>query len=315
MVRFAVVPVLTVVLSTTTHGFITPRHNHHIQQQILQSSERLSLPLFAERDSDSTAGKGFGDTSKEFVDKSYGDGGRPSTSDDIDVETAMSSFFESKEEWLPLFRCMSASTSPPASSHLSGGPIGSPIEFLESAPWKQLPALPTNDDELAAVSNFLDVMQQSLVEIPVNEYVEEDASDVHFIEEGRRILAIARFHVPIGSKGGHDELFKTCWSEMAELRRSDAEGTGSIIILPDYEMADLRQFAENNLHMPLDWLGVAHDFEVSSLERGVPAVRILYKLGGIPIPETDEDDEDVGVEILHSRTNTQQEPTDSTPLR
>ena len=59
----------------------------------------------------------------------------------------------------------------------------------------------------------------------------------------------------------------------------------SIILLPGYDIVDLRRFMDMNLRRPLDWLGVSDSFEVSSFSRGVSAIRILHKLSDIPTDE------------------------------
>ncbi len=90
---------------------------------------------------------------------------------------------------------------------------------------------------------------------------------MHFLEEGRRTIAVTRFHV-LGyddrNRGGGDgddnggaraaivddddddidrargrrcdwetELFRTCWSEIAHLTYRDECDTGSLVLLPD----------------------------------------------------------------------------------
>ena len=147
-------------------------------------------------------------------------------------------------------------------------------------------------------------MHQSLLDIPVNEVpgfedtamtIEDDEDDVHFLEEGRRLLALSRFHVLRDNRGGSvesvDALFAHVWSELAELARADTPHTGSIILLPDYELDSLRRFTDMSVQQPLRWLGLmggsgssaassttAARFEVVSLQRDSPAIRVLYKL-------------------------------------
>lgn len=241
---------------------------------------------------------GFGSSSSSsakrgFKDQTYGPASQPSIPNDIiDMEGAMDAFFSTNCEWNPLFRSFLSSPTAPASSLLlSGQEEGefindNNLKFHEDTPWKQLDGAPTSDTDLAFVASFLDSVQQSLLDIPVDEATGDDASDLHFIEEGRRLLVVSRFHVLSSSSSVSrvelfDELFTTCWSEMAELQRVDEADTGSLILLPDYNMDDLRRFADMNLHRPLDWLGTDH-FEVTSMERGYPAIRILHKLSDIP---------------------------------
>jgi hypothetical protein len=44
----------------------------------------------------------------------------------------------------------------------------------------------------------------------------------------------------------------------------------------------LRRFADMNVVRPLEWLGLQSDFEVVSLQRDSPAIRLLYKLNRMP---------------------------------
>lgn len=237
-------------------------------------------------------GKGFGSSksgkSKGFasVERTYGKEVNTPIKDVIDVEGAMEAFFSANEEWSPLFRSFATSPGVPAMSYL-GGSHGQDVEFSESSsPWKKLQAVPTEESEKEVVSQVLDSMQQSLVDIPVNEKVKEDEMDLHFLEEGRRMLTLTRFQVIQGNGGGsvdnYETLFSVCWNELAELRITGEPDTGSLIILPDYDMASLRRFTDMNLLRPLQWLGIEKDFEVASMERGSPAIRLLHKLSDIP---------------------------------
>lgn len=222
------------------------------------------------------------------IEKTYGRSASAPLDVTIDVEAAMNSFFSANEEFAPLFRCMATSASVPAMDFLAGNePHGSPITFGQETPWKQLDAIPTgNEQAMTYVARFLDDVQRALVEIPVSDSKEADANDLHFIEEGRRMLRIGRFHVLPDIKAGcidsHKTLFATCWSEIAELRRADEVDTGSVIILPDHDIDDLRRFIDMNVQRPLEWLGIAELFEVASLQRDSPAIRLLHKLEDIP---------------------------------
>jgi hypothetical protein len=133
-------------------------------------------------------------------------------------------------------------------------------------------------------------MHESLLAIPITESAggAEDENDLHFLEEGRRMLAVGRFHVVRPAKDAdtnrdeaswraarYDRLFSTCWSELME-------HTGSLILFPDSELTDLRRFADMNLIRPLEWLGVRNDFEIVSMERGSPAIRLIYRLQDMP---------------------------------
>jgi hypothetical protein len=183
----------------------------------------------------------------------------------------------------------------------SGGTLSETIEieFHEnSSPWRQRPAVPNHDDDRAVLAKFLDAMHQSLLAIPVNEVpdpdtAEDDEDDVHFLEEGRRMLAISRFHVLRENQGGSveavDALFSHVWSELMELSRADTQHTGSIILLPDYELDSLRRFTDMSVKQPLKWLGNA-DFEVVTLLRDSPGIRLLYKLQDMPSGAYTEDE-------------------------
>ena len=222
------------------------------------------------------------------IEKTYGRSASAPLDVTIDVEAAMNAFFGTNEEFAPLFRCMATSQTVPAMDFLAGDePHGAPITFGPDTPWRQLDAIPSgNDEAMTYVARFLDDVQRALVAIPVTDSKEADANDLHFIEEGRRMLRIGRFHVLPDVRAGcidsHRTLFATCWSELAELRRADEVDTGSVIILPDHDVEDLRRFIDMNIQRPLEWLGLADLFEVASLQRDSPAIRLLHKLEDIP---------------------------------
>jgi len=90
-----------------------------------------------------------------------------------------------------------------------------------------------------------------LLDIPLDE-VMTGINDRHFLEEGRRTIAVTRFHV-LDDEYGHresaddddddddgreegqcqnydweTELFRTCWSEIAHLTYQDVGDTGSL---------------------------------------------------------------------------------------
>lgn len=231
------------------------------------------------------------------MEKSYGPGASSPLKDLIDNEGAMKEFFETNEEWWPLFRSVTQSATAPSMSFL-GGKHGEAIDINEeAAPWEELQQQPSDEKDRHVLAAFLDAMQQSLLDIPVNELVEDDDNDLHFLEEGRRMLALNRFHVLRDNSGGSienfDSLFKTVWCELALLTQSDEESTGSLIVLPDYDLKDLRRFTDMNLLRPLEWLGLEDRFEISSLKRDSPAIRLIYKLQDMP---TDDYLADVKVE-------------------
>lgn len=249
-------------------------------------------------------GQGFGSSSsrkngkKLALDKTYGKQatGKSTNFENeiIDVNEAMDSFFSEKEEWFPLFRSFLSSIEAPAVNYLLDDVDGfkftnegnDQISFGADTPWQQQVPVSEGTDpaKTMVLSTFLDSMQRSLTEIPVDGEKKEDEFDLHFIEEGRRMLVVNRFHVIDDQQ---QCLFTTVWSELLELWLQNEPNTGSLILLPDFELHDVRRFTEMNLHRPLDWLGVpAGSFEVASLEKGVCGIRIIYKLQGIPdIPQ------------------------------
>ena len=233
-------------------------------------------------------GKGFGKDSPNYSPppKSYGEKELSPIQDLIDEESSMREFFESNEDWQPLFRSLVAiGDSVPATSFLDGN--DDEFEFSEtSAPWKKLAAIPTDESDISILEKFLDAMQTSLIEdIPVDETTKDDDNDLHFIEEGRRMLVCSRYHVIQGiEKGSIDtfhRLFSVCWSEIVELREADEIDTGSLIVTPGFDYHDLRRFVDINLQRPLQWLGV-DGFEVACLEKGgLGVIRIIHKLSEI----------------------------------
>ena len=226
------------------------------------------------------AGQGFGKDAPKRPSKTYEN---PIIRDVIDAEAAMSHFFSSREEWLPLFRWMATDPDCPAESFL-GGDLLSELEFHEeTTPWRRLEAIPNDEDDRMVLASFLDETQQALIEIPVSNSKEDDEDDIEFLEEGRRLLALQRFHVLRSESVMDNTLFETCWNELAHLTEQDEAHTGSIILLPDCDdLADLRRFTDMNLMRPLEWLGLDEFFEISSFSRGSPAIRLFYKLNDMP---------------------------------
>ena len=94
------------------------------------------------------------------------------------------------------------------------------------------------------------------------------------------------FHVITGVEDGsidsHERLFSTCWSEITHLIQEGEANTGSLILVPGCSVDNLRRFADMNLQRPLQWLGLATSFEVASMKRGSPAIRLIHKLSDIP---------------------------------
>lgn len=237
------------------------------------------------------AGQGFGKKSGG-PKKTYGAEASSPVKDIIDIESAMKDFFSTNDEWGPLFRSLVDGPSVPAMSYIDHHDTSS-FEFHErTSPWRRLDAIPTGDFERETLASFLDNMQSSLLDIPVTEGTEDDDNDLQFLEEGRRLLVCSRFHVVQGveanSVESYSNLFSICWNEIAELSQVNEPSTGSIILVPGCDLADLMRFADINLHRPLEWLGLKSIFEVSSLERGSAAIRLIHKLEDIPEVEEEE---------------------------
>lgn len=239
------------------------------------------------------SGMGFGkdgrDGKQPLSKKSYGEEALAPIKDLIDEESGMREFFLSNEEWQPLFRSLVGNSLVPAMSFMvSPSTATKDFDFdEETKPWRRLQAIPTKEDDKAVLAEFLDAMQNSLIDIPVDESVKEDDNDLHFIEEGRRMLVCSRFHVVKGMEKGSiesfDSLFATCWSEIIELRQVNEIDTGSLIVVPGLGYDDLRRFVDMNLQRPLQWLGIQDVFEVASLEHGgLGVVRLIHKLSEIP---------------------------------
>ena len=238
-------------------------------------------------------GKGFGKDSENFASpaKSYCEKELSPIKDLIDEESSMREFFESNEEWQPLFRSIATDSSVPAMSFINQeeeDDDDANFEFTEtSSPWKKLAAIPTDESDITILGKFLDAMQKSLIEdIPVDETTKDDENDIQFVEEGRRMLVCSRYHVVQGMEKGSidtfDRLFSICWSEIMELRETNEIDTGSLIVTPGFDYDDLRRFVDMNLQRPLQWLGL-DGFEVASLEKGgLGVLRIIHKLSDIP---------------------------------
>lgn len=253
---------LLCIAPMTTWGFIASCGHHRQHHGVLQPEQRHGLASVV-RDGNSNS-----------------------------VE-AMSDFFLSNNDWHPVFRSLAADSSVPAMSFLrdvdeisissisSVGAIWDDATTMTSTsvrPWKQLQAIPTGEHERRVVAGFLDAMQQALLEIPCLSE-EDDEFDAQFIEEGRRMLAVSRFQV----LSEECDLFSTCWNELLELVRLDEPNTGSLIVLPPgYDVEQLQSFTNANLQQPLEWLGLDLSFEISSITRGNPALRMLHKLSAIP---------------------------------
>eukprot|EP00547_Thalassionema_nitzschioides_P000660 CAMPEP_0194214586 /NCGR_PEP_ID=MMETSP0156-20130528/15862_1 /TAXON_ID=33649 /ORGANISM="Thalassionema nitzschioides, Strain L26-B" /LENGTH=321 /DNA_ID=CAMNT_0038942877 /DNA_START=27 /DNA_END=992 /DNA_ORIENTATION=- len=284
---------------------------HGFQCSELRRLREISelLPLFTEKRTSGGGGMGFGKGGEKkqkrkytLDDKSYAS--TPvAASDQTQEEThaSMSEFFKTYNEWSPLFKEFMVDTNPLAHSFLHE------VEEIENIwgidtmenrnVWRLLPGKPTDDAALAHVGTFLDEWQRSLLEIPIDAMTREEEigkgmNDMHFLEEGRRTIAVSRFQVLDGNVGAtedwENELFRTCWSELAHLMSQDEIDTGSLVLLPglpiglgENGLEYINRFVEEKLVRPISWLGRDNDWEIVAMERGNLGIRLLHKLSAM----------------------------------
>jgi hypothetical protein len=260
--------------------------------------------------------RGFGKSSKPLdpMEKTYD----LAPAEAIDEKVAMEDFFKTYTEWHPLFASIATHDEVPASTHIdlsgygNGNGIGngngeqSILEFDNDTPWVKLPDAPSGPDKesrVASIALVLDSFQKALTDIPVSEklYTQdaEDNNDLHLLEEGRRLLVLQRFQVidAVGGADGdndnHDELFRTCWSEIHHLVSEGGGDTGSLIILEDSDdEMDLANFVDTKIRLPLQFLGLGGLLEVAGFERGKQCVRLIQNLGAMPSLEERDDELD-----------------------
>jgi hypothetical protein len=233
--------------------------------------------------------------------------------DVIDEEAAMTSFFSTREEWSATFRLLAGESLPKDTRALLTATVGTSSSLWpdedhhgndenKEPPWQQYQGVPQDDKDRAVLETFLNSMHQALLDIPVTDsYVGqgeplENDNDRQFLEEGRRMLAVNRYHVLSDNAGSSlqstDALFTYCWSELRQLVHAGQTHTGSIILLPRYARRDLERFTEMNVARPLSWLGLESVFEVcANLQFGAPAIRMLYKLDDMPVVSDDDNSE------------------------
>mmetsp|Transcript_28663 Transcript_28663/g.42106 ORF Transcript_28663/g.42106 Transcript_28663/m.42106 type:complete len:341 (-) Transcript_28663:251-1273(-) len=250
-------------------------------------------------------------------DKSYGSSSSSPSSPSAEMminNQTPEEFFTTYNEWMPLFQeykqhslahsflTSDDNTQQPSDDTLWG------ISTLENRnPWRLLPSKPESPTPLSHLGTFLDEWQRSLLDIPIDTLTREEDigkgnNDLHFLEEGRRVIAVTRFHVLDGNDYGSEEwemeLFRTCWSEMGKLMSENVEDTGSLVVLPNTatSLEYVQQFVQTKLVQPATWMGRSGDWEIVAMERGNLAVRLLYKLSAIPdlsekySPEDEEDE-------------------------
>ncbi len=197
--------------------------------------------------------------------------------------SAMEAFFTQRSDYLDVFRNMVGEEL--ASNTESLLDSFDAADTAENSPILSLNAIPTLDTDKQIVSDFLDSIHQSLLDIPVTvgeSENEETQEDLDFLEEGRRLLTIGRFHVVNDASNDMDQLFRYCWSELDYLHRSGTAHSGTLLVLPHHtNRQELEHFTETNLRRPLSWLG-NRDFEIHHLERSVSAIRFIYKLQPLP---------------------------------
>lgn len=232
----------------------------------------------------------------------------------IEEHEAMEGFFATYQEWHPLFASIAAHDQVPASTHIPFDQHQDPqntknssLQFTNDTPWNELPSTPSGDDKeekIATIALVLDAFQKALTDIPVSEKLysknADDNNDLHFLEEGRRMLVLQRFHVLGEDCCTEDELFQTCWSEIYHLVSKGGGDMGSLIILDGddeeeeesdgeeensdgaVELIDLEHFVDTKIRLPLLFLGLGDMLEVASFERGRQCVRLIQNLGAIP---------------------------------
>jgi len=303
---------LTVAFIVTTPIIIPVRQQQQKQQQ---KQQQQSMALCARsassrsNGSSSSSGNNKSNNEESMAASRFEIFQRSSSSivqlgaDDDDDGVRMAAFFEKHDDWLPLFGSLAADSSVPAMVHLeTSNDDDSTAEFdfdfeasSSTFPWKPLAAIPDNEEDKQVIGAFLDGTQAALMALPALQE-EEDETDMAFLLEGRRMLAVSRFQVvrnantaaDAGTTTNTDDLlFATCWNELTQLIRDDQSNTGSLILLPDTYTGSgddggkslLSHFCTTRLQQPLEWLGMDGSFEIASInDSQIPALRLLHKL-------------------------------------
>ena len=286
------------------------RHDNRVRSMATSSSE-----LDAKKPG--AGGKGFGVSKKKqpkysIEDKSYNLQSTLGESSAEDTHARMVDFFSTNIDWKPLFRYVVGPDDTQATPFLADvehQSIWGMSTIEQRNPWRLLPSKPTEQSSLDVLSVFLDELQRSLLDIPLDSIITGE-NDLHFLEEGRRTIAVTRFHVLDDNHGFTTEsdganwqeaLFETCWSEIAHGMSQDEVDSGSLVLLPhlkdDVGLDCVKEFVEKKLIQPIHWLGRGSDWEIVAMERGSVGVRLLYKLGAMPdLKDRDRgSDEEIGL--------------------
>ena len=277
----------TLTAQAFTSPHVIPRHRSALHAKRPNRGRRYDTP-----------NKGFGKRPAPLdINKSYDQTITPQSHQDAEV--AMHQFFTTYSDWHPLFLDVMSNPSAKAHMHLLPHANQEEIWSTPSNPWKILPEKPESQSKLSTMSHFLDEWQKSLENIPMDAFKNvEGGYDLHFLEEGRRTIAVTRFHVMNTSDAGasatkegewESQLFEMCWSELGHLMNQNENDTGSLILLPsdmivssEISLERVQEFVGEKLIRPIEWLGRGEDWEIVAMERGVVGVRLLYKLGEIP---------------------------------
>ena len=229
----------------------------------------------------------------------------PSATSDVETDP------ESVAQWFSAhqhesFAMLASADSPAALAGLvspAGGdaPAAPPLDITEG---------PMGDADRALIGDVLNYLQMRLV----NQGDEDGDGDKEldddedfsgeggFIAEGRRLLAVKRFHIVRGTDEA--EVWRRCWDELSYLGVTaaranigpDDEGDGALVLMPDF-VGDARTFALEQLVSGACYLGIdsaltqSGDEPTAALEvqgfrvaKGAPCpfVRIVAGVGTAP---------------------------------
>merc|ERR1712185_191330 len=108
---------------------------------------------------------------------------------------------------------------------------------------------PMDDADRALIGDVLNYLQMRLVNQGADDDDEGDdaldddedfSGETGFIAEGRRLLAVKRFHIVRGADEA--EAWRRCWDELSYLATTtaianigpDDEGDGALVLMPDF---------------------------------------------------------------------------------